>query len=137
MKIYLAAFPTGGGSGRVHGSTRGGDVLGSALAEDGTGLASHLSSSVGFARHDMGLTSDWTHEYYREYCPDGFELEWVDDPETHAGWQAALALNRALAPKEADGEPEAVGAVDPSAADSGTPPTRVSASSSSSSDGAK
>ena len=79
MKIYLAAIPTGGGSGRVHGSRRGGDVLGCALADDGTGLANHLSSSVEFAKHDMGLTSDWKHDYYREHAPNGFELEWVDD----------------------------------------------------------
>lgn len=95
MKIYLAAFPTGGGSWYVRGSTPGGDVLGAALAEDGTGLGEHLSSSVAFAKHDMGLTSDWKHEYYKAHAPDGFTLEWVDDPSTHAGWQAALKLNHA------------------------------------------
>lgn len=94
-KIYLTAFPTGGGSGAVQGSTRGGDVLGQALAEDGTAVAGHLSSGVNFAKHDMGLTSDWHHEQYRAHYPHGFDLEWVDDPETHPGWQAALALNRA------------------------------------------
>lgn len=94
MKIYLAAIPLGTGSGRVRGSRPGGDVLGMALAEDGTGIAEHLSSSVDFAKHDMGLTSDWKHEYYREHAPGGYELEWVDDIEAHAGWQAALVLNR-------------------------------------------
>ncbi len=94
-KIYLTCFPTGGGSGRVHGSRPGGDVYASALAEDGTGLAGHLSSSVNFAKHDIGLTSDWQHDAYREHYPDGFELEWVDDAATHEGWQAALVLNRA------------------------------------------
>jgi len=95
MRIYLAAFPTGGGSGRVHHSTRGGDVLGCALAEDGTGLGSHLSSSVAFAKHDMGLTSDWHHESYRKHCPNGYDLEWIDDPPNHAGWMAAMVLNHA------------------------------------------
>jgi hypothetical protein len=94
--VYLAAFPLGTGSGAVRGSTRGGDVLGAALADDGTGLAEHLSSSVGFAQHDMGLTSDWKHDYYREHFPGGFELVWVDDPATHPGWQAALEKNKAL-----------------------------------------
>lgn len=93
MKIYLTAFPLGSGSGRVHGSTPGGDVLGSALAEDGTGLCSHLSSSVAFAKHDMGLTSDWKHDFYREQYPDGFELVWIDDAATDPRWQAALTLN--------------------------------------------
>lgn len=93
--IYVTAFPTGGGSGLVHGSTRGGDVLGCALSEDGTGIAEHLSSSVTFAKHDMGLTSDWKHEYYREHAPDGYELVWIDDAPNDPRWQAALALNRA------------------------------------------
>ena len=108
MKIYLTAIPLHSGSGRVRGSRPGGDVMGSALAEDGCGLAGHLSSSVEYAKHDMGLTSDWKHDVYREHCPDGFELEWVDDVETHEGWRAALALNRARYPQEADEEPEPV-----------------------------
>lgn len=99
MKIFLAAFPTGGGSGAVRNSIRGGDVLGAALAEDGAGLAQHLSSNVSFAKHDLGLTSDWQHEHYRQHAPNGYELEWVDDPATHAGWQAALVLNRVLKAK--------------------------------------
>lgn len=96
MKIFLTAFPLQSGRGRVIGSRPGGDVLGSALAADGVALCSHLSSSVDFAKHDMGLTSDWKHEHYQKHAPDGYELEWVDDPATHDGWQAALTLNRAL-----------------------------------------
>ena len=94
MKIFLAAIPLGTGSGAVHGSRPGGDVLGCALSEDGVGFPNHLCSSVAFAKHDMGLTSDWKHEFYREHAPDGYELEWVDDPETHEGWLAAMALNQ-------------------------------------------
>lgn len=96
MKIFLAAFPLHSGIGRVHGSTPGGDVLGCALAENGHCLAEHLSSSVSFAKHDMGLTSDWKHEYYTAHAPDGYELEWVDEPKADARWQAALALNKQL-----------------------------------------
>jgi hypothetical protein len=102
MKIFLTAYATNSGSGNVHGSRPGGDVLGCALAEDGHVLAEHLSSSVGFAKHDMGLTSDWKHDRYREHAPDGYELEWVDDRKTHAGWQAALALNKLFADPEND-----------------------------------
>lgn len=94
--IYLVAIPTGGGSGYVHGSTPGGDVMGYALAEDGTGIASHLSSSVGFAKHDMGLSSDWKHEHYREHAPDGYELVWIDDPKNDPRWLAVLELNRQI-----------------------------------------
>lgn len=72
------------------------DVIGYALAEDGHVLASHLSSGVGFAKHDLGLTSTWKHEYYNKHYPDGYELEWVDDPSDHAGVRAALSLNKQL-----------------------------------------
>jgi hypothetical protein len=93
MKIFVTAFPLGTGSGAVRGSTPGGDVLGCAMCEDGAVLAEHLSSGVGFARHDMGIEGEWQHEKYRAHCPDGFELVWVDDPKTHEGWQAALIAN--------------------------------------------
>jgi hypothetical protein len=85
-KIYLTAIPGGIGDG---------DYIGQALAEDGTGICRHLSSSLEFAKHDMGLTSDWKHEHYKKYYPDGYELEWVDKPAEHEGWQAALKLNKA------------------------------------------
>ena len=64
---------------------------GAALSEDGEFLAGHVSSSLGFARHDMGLTSDRKHEHYKERYPDGFELVWVDDARTHEGLLAAHA----------------------------------------------
>lgn len=66
---------------------------GAALAEDGTWLAGHVSSSRGFFRHDMGLTSDWKHGHYLAHYPNGFEL--VEVPEgagkTHEGLAAAYA----------------------------------------------
>lgn len=39
-------------------------------------IASHFSSSESWARHDIGLTSDWKHDKYRERFPDGYELVW-------------------------------------------------------------
>lgn len=86
MKIYLTCMP---------GGFREGDVIGYALGEDGQGLASHLSSNVEFSKHDMGLTGDWKHDHYAKCYPEGYELEWVDDPETHEGWLKAVALNKA------------------------------------------
>ncbi len=50
-----------------------------ALAEDGTCLAGHLSSSIGFAKHDIGITSKWKHEIYEKHYPNGYELVWIDD----------------------------------------------------------
>jgi hypothetical protein len=76
------------------------DVLGFALAEDGHGLCSHLSSGVAWSKHDMGLTSEWHHDTYKEHYPNGFELEWVDNPENHDGYLKALALNKKFADEE-------------------------------------
>lgn len=70
-----------------------------AMAEDGTYLAGHLSSSEHFAKHDIGLTSDWKHDAYKKHYPDGYELVWVDDanPGNHAGLDEAYAKNQANA----------------------------------------
>ena len=80
----------------------GNDCIGLALAEDGHCLGSHLSSSEMWSRHDMGLTSDWKHDGYKEHYPDGYELEWVDDPKKHEGLMAAYKKNQEL--KEEDKE---------------------------------
>lgn len=52
--------------------------LGIALAEDGTPLAYHVSSSEYWARRDLGVAPDVGHhaDYRRKY-PDGFEVVWV------------------------------------------------------------
>lgn len=92
-KIYLWCVPLGTGSGIVHGSTPGGDVVGFAMSEDGEGLTSHYSSSVEFSKHDMGLVSDWKHDVYKEKYPDGYELEWVDNPDLHEDFKKAIAIN--------------------------------------------
>ena len=94
-KIYLYCVPLGTGSGTVQGSTVGGDVMGYALAEDGTGLGSHLSSSEYFSKHDMGLTSDWHHKDYKEHYPNGYEVEWIDYENlgAHTGFQRSLKIN--------------------------------------------
>lgn len=90
-KIFLFCEATGRGTGAVHGSTPNGDVIGSALAEDGTFLAQHLSSSVDFSKHDLGFTSSQKHELYNAHYPQGFELVWIDENQLdgHDGFQAA------------------------------------------------
>jgi hypothetical protein len=63
-----------------------------ALSEDGEFLAGHLCSHPIFGPHDMGITSDWKHEHYRERYPGGFELVWVPGGvEEHEGISAAHA----------------------------------------------
>lgn len=71
-----------------------------ALCEDGHCLAGHLSSTEGWAKHDIGINSDWKHDKYKEHCPEGYELVWVDDAEGHEGIDAAYTLNQALAKNE-------------------------------------
>jgi len=54
-----------------------------AIAEDGTSLASHICSSIAWARHDMGVDNDvmGKHEAYRAHYPDGYEMVWVHPDE--------------------------------------------------------
>jgi hypothetical protein len=77
------------------------DYTGHALAEDGTGLGSHLCSSLEWVHDDM--FSDHHQKDYREHYPDGYRIEWLGEwPKEgkHPAFDAALALNRANAPKE-------------------------------------
>jgi hypothetical protein len=69
-------------------------VVGCAIAEDGTGLGSHVSSNEFWFRHDMGLTSDWKHEIYDKHYPDGYALVEVEDVAKHKGLDAAYQLNQ-------------------------------------------
>ena len=82
-------------------------VVSMAMAEDGTHLTSHVSSSDGFAKGDcgylptgMGLSK---RAIFDEHYPDGYELEWVDDPAPgkHAGLDVPYALNQATRTEEA------------------------------------
>ena len=64
------------------GGMRAGDVIGYALCEDGTNLASHLCSDEYYVPHDMGMgDSIWKHETYDKHYPDGYELVWVGEIE--------------------------------------------------------
>lgn len=85
-KIYMWCVPINGWG--------EGAVIGYALAEDGHGLCSHLSSNEDWSKHDMGLHSNWHHDTYQKHYPEGFELEWIDDTETHQGFLKAFAINQ-------------------------------------------
>lgn len=85
-KIYLLCEPYDWGEHH--------DVIGMALAQDGTGLCSHLSSNIERSKHDMGLTSNWHHDSYDKHYPDGYELVWVDNPDNDEGFQKAVVLNK-------------------------------------------
>lgn len=67
-----------------------------ALAEDGNALAGHGSSNESWAKHDIGIYSNWKHDTYEKHYPDGYELEWVDNADTHPGVLQAIENNHKL-----------------------------------------
>lgn len=70
-----------------------------ALAEDGTLLVEHMSSILVWAYLDMGVhpESKCKHDQYdAHYGAGNWELEWVEDPKNHAGFQSAYELNQKL-----------------------------------------
>lgn len=75
------------------------DVIGYAIAEDGAGLASHISSGTEWSKYDMGISGDRKHDKYKEHYPSGYELEWInaEDLASHDTFRAAYALNQAQA----------------------------------------
>lgn len=75
-----------------------------AMGEDGRYLAGHVCSDHLFIPHDMGFVGDWKHENYNEAYPEGWTLELVEDPKTHAGLDAAYNLNQERAKEASDGE---------------------------------
>lgn len=46
-------------------------------------MSNHFSSGISWAKHDIGITSDWKHDIYQKEFPNGYELEWVDDVDSH------------------------------------------------------
>lgn len=65
-----------------------------AIGEDGRWLAGHVCSSHGWAHHDMGISEDgWKRDVYAAVYPDGFTVEWVENPGAHEGLKAALAVD--------------------------------------------
>lgn len=88
-KIFITAWPV---------DDKPPAVVGFAMAEDGTGLAQHWSSSKLWVKHDMGLTSRKKHDAYEEHYPNGYELvDLIDatDEELEANhlYMEALRIN--------------------------------------------
>lgn len=70
-----------------------------AISEDGVFLAGHICSDPAWGPHDLGVTSQWKHETYRKYYPDGFEVIWIADVNDDR-LQQAHALHKAMTPDE-------------------------------------
>ncbi|MGA3295249.1 MAG: hypothetical protein ABSE45_14870 [Candidatus Acidiferrales bacterium] len=67
------------------------DLAGAAIAEDGTMLAAHISSTAEWLRADLSRKEDI---YGRRY-PAGYELVWIGDPEASANEDFRRALEAA------------------------------------------
>ena len=65
-----------------------------AVGADGEKLCSHLSSNKGWAKIDIGIESERKHDIYDKEYPDGWEIEWVDDPINHKGIKLAYERNK-------------------------------------------
>lgn len=87
-KIYVFGIYTGESSyGTIRNAEPCGDVQGFAVdgividEEDGKEklncIAQHWSSGENWCKHDMGITSDWKHDTYKQFHPDGYELEFI------------------------------------------------------------
>lgn len=83
-----------------------------ALSEDGYFLAQHVSSSEGWAKHDMGLNgSSWKHSRYNAHFGFGnWELEWIPESEIlgHPGVEAAYGIHTNHNPEAYDSHMKAV-----------------------------
>lgn len=66
-----------------------------ALGDDGAQIAQHTSTSLDWAREDIGLDgSTRKHDLYdAHFGPGNWRLEWVAQPESHQGWLAAVGLS--------------------------------------------
>jgi hypothetical protein len=66
-KIFIYCVPNAG----LHPS----DVVGYAIAEDGSSLKAHMSSSLEWFRRDMGIAPPFFDlQHYTNHYPDGYEL---------------------------------------------------------------
>lgn len=78
------------------------------LAEDGTGLGSHICSDEGYMEHDLGILEGSRpdrHETFRAHYPDGYRMEFISGEivrqRNHPGLERAYTLNQARHSEEA------------------------------------
>ena len=69
------------------------------IAEDGTGLGSHICSSEAYMRHDLGIlegTRPDRHETFKGHYPDGYRMHFVEtsDIDGHEKLNEAFRLNQ-------------------------------------------
>lgn len=77
------------------------DAVAVAIDENGSILATHVSSNESFAKMDLGMDgiSKSKHDRYDAAHPEGWEYEFVhisDNRDNHVGLQAAVAKHRQI-----------------------------------------
>jgi hypothetical protein len=88
MKHKIYCFNNGGSPGFL---------MAIAIAHDGHVLAQHCCSHECYMKHDLGIVGTWQHEHYDKHFGAGqWELEWLDNPKTHDGLNAACAAHDQL-----------------------------------------
>lgn len=75
------------------------------IAEDGTGLGSHLCSHEVYMYGDLGIlagTRADRHETFKAHYPDGYRMDFVSygDVMAHPALKLALERNAAMAPSD-------------------------------------
>lgn len=68
------------------------------LAEDGTGMGSHVCSSEGYMPHDLGILEGSRpdrHEGFRKHYPEGYRMDFVSHDDE--ALRTPLELNQAMA----------------------------------------
>jgi hypothetical protein len=93
----------------IYGFNGGGEpgwMMAYLVAQDGTGMGSHLCSSEGYMPGDLGClegTRPNRHEGFREHYPEGYRMEFVrGNYRAHAGLMEALRLNQQQAKADAE-----------------------------------
>jgi hypothetical protein len=67
------------------------DIVALAVGEDGYILASHICSNPSFIAVDLGITTTRCHDGYNKHFGEGqWEIEYVKDPASHAGYNRAM-----------------------------------------------
>ncbi len=92
----------------IYGFNNGGEpgwMIAVLLAEDGTGLGSHLCSSEAYMPSDLGIlegTRPDRHETFKKHYPNGYRMVFVkgDEVMTHKGLNKAYDLNQQKAKEQ-------------------------------------
>ena len=70
------------------------DNVAMVITEDGNGVINTEANNKIDAMINLGVYGTNFHDQYNELFPQGWSIEWVDDPENHEGVMQATKINR-------------------------------------------